>query len=392
MSRKVKTGLDLLEQAWPRSLQGARVGLLVHPASVNSSLEHASDIFLKSERFSLKSLFGPQHGIRGETQDNMIEWEGFRDKRTGLPVYSLYGSKREPLPETLAGIDVFAVDLQDVGARYYTFIWTLALAMKACEPLNKTVVVLDRPNPISGNLTEGPVLRAEYRSFVGFHPLPVRHGMTIGEIASHIKRLSCPNLSLHVIRMRGWKRGMWFDDTKLPWVLPSPNMPTVDTATVYPGMCLLEATNLSEGRGTTRPFEIFGAPFIDAHLLVKRLGEWGLPGVAFRPLTFLPTFQKYAGNVCEGAQIHVLDRTTYKPFLSAVCIIKVIRDLYPRHFAWKEPPYEYEHVLLPIDILAGTDQVRKDIEEGASLEKMESWWNDELRDFQRIRQDLLFYR
>ena len=392
MPRRVKTGLDVLEQSWPRSLQGARVGLLVHPASVNGALEHASDIFMRSGRFSVEALFGPQHGIRGETQDNMIEWEGFRDKRTGLPVHSLYGSAREPHPETLAGIDALAVDLQDVGARYYTFIWTLALAMKACEPLAKAVVVLDRPNPIGGHLTEGPVLRTEYRSFVGLHPLPVRHGMTIGEIASCFKQSSFPGLDLHVIRMRGWKREMWFDETKLPWVLPSPNMPTVDTATVYPGMCLLEATNISEGRGTTRPFEIFGAPFIDSHLLARRLGECGLPGVVFRPLTFLPTFQKYAGEVCEGAQIHVLDRKAYKPFLSAVCLIKVIRDLYPRHFAWKAPPYEYEDVLLPIDILAGTDQVRKDLEQGTSLKAMESWWNDELRDFQKIRHDVLCYR
>lgn len=392
MAHRVKTGLDIIERAWPKELRSARVGLLVHPASVNSTLEHAADVFMRSEKFSLAALFGPQHGIHGETQDNMIEWEGFRDKKTGRPVYSLYGRTREPDPKMLADIDVFAVDMQDVGARYYTFIWTLALIMKSCDRLKKTVVVLDRPNPVGGHLTEGPVLRPEFQSFVGLHPLPVRHGMTSGEIASYLKQLLYPGLCLHVIKMKGWKRQMWFDDTKLPWVLPSPNMPTIDTATVYPGMCLLEGTNISEGRGTTRPFEIFGAPFIDSQLLVKRLGEFRFPGVVFRALSFLPTFHKYAGKICEGAQLHVTDRTTYKPFLTAVCIIQVVRDFYPRNFAWKNPPYEYETVLLPIDILAGTDKVRKDIEKGASLKTMESWWNDELREFnKKIRQYFLLY-
>lgn len=393
MSRRVKSGLDIIERAWPKKLRSARVGLLVHPASVNSTLEHATDICMRAKNFSLSALFGPQHGIHGETQDNMIEWEGFRDTKTGLPVYSLYGKNREPDPKMLADIDVIAVDIQDVGARYYTFIWTLALIMKACDKLEKTVVVLDRPNPIGGHLIEGPVLTPQYRSFVGLHPLPVRHGMTIGEIASYLKQLVYPGLSLYVVRMSGWKRQMWFDDTKLPWVLPSPNMPTIDTATVYPGMCLLEGTNLSEGRGTTRPFEIFGAPFIDSRMLVRRLDEFRLPGVVFRPLSFLPTFHKYAGNVCQGSQIHVTDRTAYKPFLSSVCIIKVVRDLHPQELAWKNPPYEYEAELLPIDILAGTDRVRKDIEKGVSLEMMESWWNDELWEFDRTRRrNFLLYQ
>lgn len=393
MSRRVKSGLDIIERAWPKKLRSARVGLLVHPASVNSTLEHATDICMRAKNFSLSALFGPQHGIHGETQDNMIEWEGFRDTKTGLPVYSLYGKNREPDPKMLADIDVIAVDIQDVGARYYTFIWTLALIMKACDKLEKTVVVLDRPNPIGGHLIEGPVLTPQYRSFVGLHPLPVRHGMTIGEIASYLKQLVYPGLSLYVVRMSGWKRQMWFDDTKLPWVLPSPNMPTIDTATVYPGMCLLEGTNLSEGRGTTRPFEIFGAPFIDSLMLVRRLDEFRLPGVVFRPLSFLPTFHKYAGNVCQGSQIHVTDRTAYKPFLSSVCIIKVVRDLHPQELAWKNPPYEYEAELLPIDILAGTDRVRKDIEKGVSLEMMESWWNDELWEFDRTRRrNFLLYQ
>ncbi len=392
MAKSVKTGLDLVEREWPKDLLESRVGLLVHPASVNSRLEHASDVFAGSKKFELKSFFGPQHGIRGETQDNMVEGEGFADSRTGLPVYSLYGKTREPEPSMLADIDVLAADMQDVGARYYTFIWTLALVMKACAAAGKKVVVLDRPNPIGGDKTEGPVLRPEFRSFVGLHPIPVRHGMTIGEISLYLRDNYYPSLELYVIRLKGWKREMMFEDTGLPWVLPSPNMPTVDTAIVYPGMCLLEATNLSEGRGTTRPFEIFGAPFIDPDTLVNRLAKFDLKGVAFRPLYFLPTFQKHAGQVCGGAQIHVTERKRFRPFRMAVAILQLIVEAYPHHFSWKEPPYEYEKVLPPIDILAGTDKLRIELEKGTKLQDLEEWWNAELRDFDRTsRRNHLLY-
>jgi uncharacterized protein YbbC (DUF1343 family) len=393
MSNKVRTGLDIIEAAWPAQLNNSRIGLLVHPASINSNIEHAADICVKYGRFKVKAFLGPQHGIRGETQDNMIEWEGFRDKKTGLPVYSLYGKTRCPDHKMLQDIDVIVIDLQDVGARYYTFIWTLALVLEVCKEANKPVVVLDRPNPIGGHLIEGPVLKPEYKSFVGLRPLPVRHGMTIGEIALYLRDLYCASLDFHVLKMENWERRMWFDDTKLPWVLPSPNMPTLDTATVYPGMCLLEATNLSEGRGTTRPFEIFGAPFIDPDLLVKQLREFDLPGVFFRPLYFIPTFHKHAGQSCGGAQIHVLYREQFKPFKTAVGIIKAVYNLYPKDFTWKNPPYEYEKVLLPIDILAGSDRVRKDIENDLDLHKMELWWNRELTEFNKtIRQKYLLYR
>ncbi len=392
MPERVKTGLDLVEKEWPKDLRGSRVGLLVHPASVNSRLEHASDVFAGSGQFELKSLFGPQHGIRGETQDNMVEWEGFTDRRTGLPVYSLYGRTREPEPSMLADIDVMIVDMQDIGARYYTFIWTLALAMRSCEAAGKKVVVLDRPNPIGGHEMEGPVLRPEFSSFVGLHPLPVRHGMTIGEIALYLRDNFYTSLDLYIIRLKRWKRRMLFEDTGLPWVLPSPNMPTVDTAVVYPGMCLLEATNLSEGRGTTRPFEIFGAPFIDPDTLTGRLAEFELEGAAFRPAYFLPTFQKYAGRLCGGSQIHVTERRKFKPFKTAVAILKIIHELYPDHFSWKEPPYEYEEVLLPIDILAGTDKLRAEIEKGTGLQDLEDWWNSELKDFDRkVGRNYLLY-
>ncbi len=392
ISGKVKTGLDQVAAKWPKVLNGARIGLVVHPASVDRRLRHAASVCLESPKFRLKAFFGPQHGIRGETQDNMIEWEGFRDQGNGLPVFSLYGKTRRPTPEMLRGLDALVIDLQDVGARYYTFIWTMALIMQACRETGKAIVVLDRPNPIGGKLTEGPVLSSEYSSFVGLHPLPVRHGMTIGEIALYLQTLYS-GVQLHVIRMMGWERRMWFDDAGLPWVLPSPNMPTVETAAVYPGMCLLEGTNLSEGRGTTRPFEIFGAPFIEPDRLMGRLSGFDLGGVVFRPLYFLPTFQKHAGTLCGGAQIHVTDRRRFKPFKTGVGIIKAVFDLYPKDFSWKNPPYEYEKRLMPIDILAGTDRLRKDIEGGTGLDEMELWWDEERRAFDReIRTKTLLYK
>lgn len=389
----IQTGLDIVEDKWPSRLKGSRAGLLVHPASVNSKLEHTVDCLLKTQKFEVRALFGPQHGIRGETRDNMIEWKGFRDKKTGLPVHSLYSSKRKPEPSMVQDLDVLIVDMQDVGSRYYTFIWTMELCMQVCCEAGKSMVVLDRPNPISGNLTEGPVPDKDFTSFVGLRPLPVRHGMTIGEIGLYLTSRFYPDLDYHVMPMQGWTREMWFDETGLPWVLPSPNMPTIDTASVYPGMCLLEGTELSEGRGTTRPFEIFGAPFIEPEELVKRLGLFKLNGVIFRPLYFQPTFQKHAGRLCGGAQIHIADRKEFKPFKTGVAVIKAVYDLYPEHFRWKNPPYEYERSKMPIDILAGTDRLRNDIEQGRSLKEMEEWWQEQCLEFDReVREQYLIYK
>jgi uncharacterized protein YbbC (DUF1343 family) len=388
----VYTGLDRLKSFWPKRFRGARVGLLVHPASVNRRLEHASDIAIKSKAFEIRAFFGPQHGIRGETQDNMVEWEGFIDRKTGLPVYSLYGETRKPSGEMLKDIDVLLIDLQDVGSRYYTFIWTMDLCIQACLENNRSIIILDRPNPIGGEITEGPVLDMALSSFVGLKPLPVRHGMTIGEIGLYMRDKFYPEIDLHLIRMKGWSRRMWFDDTGLPWVLPSPNMPTLDTAIVYPGICLLEGTNLSEGRGTTRPFEMIGSPFIDPDSLVNRLREFRIPGVIFRPLYFQPTFHKHAGRLCGGIQIHVIDRNRFRSFKTGVAIIKAVHDLYPDEFRWKEPPYEYETEKLPIDIIAGTERLRELIESGESLKVMEDWWQEECRWFDRnVRRDFLIY-
>ncbi|HTZ19213.1 MAG TPA: DUF1343 domain-containing protein [Dissulfurispiraceae bacterium] len=387
-----RTGLDRFEHNWPRALTGAKVGLLVHPASVNKRLQHASTVLLQSRKLEVKAFFGPQHGIRGETQDNMVEWKGFRDRRTGLPVYSLYSETRKPGASVLKELDALVVDLQDVGARYYTFIWTMELCMQAYAETGKPVVILDRPNPIGGSVIEGTVLSPSFSSFVGLRPLPVRHGMTVAEIALYLKNEYYPSLDMHVVPMSGWKRTMWFDETGLPWVLPSPNMPTLDTAIVYPGMCLLEGTLLSEGRGTTRPFEIFGAPFIDPDRLVGRLTGFKLPGVVFRPLWYQPTFHKHSGGICGGAQIHVTDRNKFRPFKTGVAVLKAVHDLYPKQPLWKSPPYEYETVKMPVDILAGTDRLRTEIEKGADLDLMESWWIAECRSFDRkVRKKYLLY-
>ena len=347
--------LDHLDELWPKKLRGARVGALLHLASVSSKLEHASRVLERcnDDLFRLVAFFGPQHGFLGQTQDNMMEWKSYEHPRLRIPVYSLYAEHREPTAEMLQDLDVLLVDLQDIGARYYTFIWTMYLCMRACEKNGVAMVVLDRPNPINGISVEGPLLDPHYRSFVGLHQIPVRHGKTIGELAQQFRDEAFPKCKLSILPIKNWNREMWFDHTGLPWVMPSPNMPTLDTATVYPGMCLLEGTNISEGRGTTRPFEIFGAPFIDPEKLSSELNALNLPGVFFRENYFQPTFHKFAGELCGGAQIHVTDRDEFRPFLTGVEIIKRIRKIYGKEFQWRQPPYEYEWKRLPIEILIG---------------------------------------
>lgn len=392
MTTSTKTGLDLFETHWPKALKGAKVGLLVNHASVNKHLIHAVDLFYQSQQCKLTTLFGPQHGIFGQTQDNMIEWEGFKDGKTGLPIHSLYGETRKPQPHMLENIDTLVIDLQDIGSRYYTFIWSMELCMQACLEQKKSLVILDRPNPINGKTIEGPVLEQSYGSFVGNRPLPVRHGMTIGEIACYLKATYYSALDLHIIKMEGWHRRMWYEQTKLPWIMPSPNMPTLDTAFVYPGMCLLEGTHISEGRGTTKPFEIFGAPYIDPEKILIRLSILNLPGVTFRPLYFQPTFQKHAEEICGGAQIHVTHKERFKPFKTAVAILQTIYQAYPEEMLWKDPPYEYEMIKLPIDILAGSDKLRKQLEAKVDLNEMEAEWNKENVIFDKeIRQAFLMY-
>lgn len=345
----VRTGLDILVREEFSRLRGLRIGVLCNQASVDANLDHILDLLLPFDRqgfLKVRAVFGPQHGLFGHTQDNMVEWEGSVDPRTGWRIFSLYGEHRKPTPEMLEGIDLFVVDLQDVGARYYTFMWTLDLCIQACAQSGIPVLVLDRPNPISGAQVEGTVLDPEYASFVGLRPLPMRHGMTIGELALSFGEAE-------VVTMEGWSREMYFSDTGLPWAMPSPNMPTPDTAIVYPGGCLVEGTNLSEGRGTTRPFEIVGAPFLDAHRFSETLNSERLPGVKFRPIEFQPTFQKHAGQLCGGCFIHVLDRQAFRPVLTFLALLRAAMLHGGERFRWKEPPYEYEYVRRPIDILMG---------------------------------------
>ncbi len=376
----VKTGLDVLISQNFATVKGKQVGLLCNQASIASDYKHAIEWFVKAHQqniFQLKALFGPQHGLFGHTQDNMIEWEGYKDPYSGVTVFSLYGTHRKPTAQMLKDLDVLVVDLQDVGARYYTFIWTMALCMEACVENNVSLLVLDRPNPIGGTQIEGPWLNMDFKSFVGWHPLPVRHGLTIGEVALYLKSHFYPQLDLQIVKMENWQRTLYFDQTHQPWAMPSPNMPIVQTAVVYPGMCLLEATNLSEGRGTTRPFEIFGAPWMDHWSLAQRLNDYNLPGVHFRPLEFQPTFNKHQGEVCKGCFIHVTDRQTFKPFLTTIAILRESILQYGSHFQWKNPPYEYEYHKLPFDILVGNDWLRPMLEAGETLKAMEERWQAE---------------
>lgn len=364
----VRTGLQRLLDGDAPHLRDASTGLIVHPASVTPDLVHATDA-LGAAGFNLRALFGPQHGALGEKQDNMIESDHFVDSRSGLPVHSLYSDTRKPTPRMLEGLDAVLFDLQDVGVRVYTFVWTMALAMEACAEAGVRFVVLDRPNPIGGAV-EGPVLREGFESFVGLHPIPLRHGLTCGELARWLVAERGIDCDLEVVECQGWQRDTAWRETDLPWVMPSPNLPTPESCVVYPGMVLVEGTNLSEGRGTTRPFELVGAPFLDGHELAEVLVSAELPGVRFRACHFEPTFQKHARAVCGGAQLHVTDTEAFQPVRTAVALFRACRDLAPDDFAWRSPPYEYEETLMPIDILWGHDGLRRGVDAGASVEEI----------------------
>lgn len=391
MNTTVSSGLQELLRAMPDSYRGARVGIICNPASVNLQYSHALDLLAACPHVRLTTGFGPQHGARQDKQDNMIESEDFRDPRLGIPIYSLYGTYRKPIPEMLADLDVLFCDLVDVGARIYTFMYTMALAMEACAEAGKRFVVLDRPNPIGGRDCEGNILDPGFRSFVGLYPIPMRHGMTLGELALLFNKEFGIGVELDVIQMKGWRREQWLDQTGLPWVMPSPNMPTLDTAAVYPGMVLIEGTMLSEGRGTTRPFEYVGAPYIDPCEFAAYLNELKLPGVHFRPVFFRPTFQKWQDQLCGGVQIHVLDRRAFQPFLAGLAVLKASLELYPGQFQWRQPPYEYEYEKMPIDILLGTDWIRKQLEAGRSLTEIQASWQEDLMRFNRTREGYLLY-
>ncbi len=351
----VQTGLARLATDGLSHLAGKRLGLLVNATSVDAQLRHAIDLLRGRSELDVTALFGPEHGVRGDAQD-MIGVDAATDALTGLPVHSLDGhteASLSPTPEMLDQIDVMVFDIQDVGSRYYTFVWTMVLAMRACAKANKTFVVLDRPNPITGVHIEGSAIMPGFESFVGLVSCPNRHGMTAGEIARWRHGVERLDLELHVVTMRGWERDMWFEHTGLPWVLPSPNMPTVDTALVYPGMCLVEGTELSEARGTTRPFELSGAPHIDGHRLARDLVAMDLPGAAFRPVVYTPTFHKHAMKPCGGIQIHVTNPEQFRPYRTGIAFLKACHDQAPDQFKWREKAYEFVDKIPAIDLLCG---------------------------------------
>jgi len=374
-----------------RQLEGLRVGLVCNPASVDAHIAHAAHLVSCLPGVTLAALFGPQHGFRSDLQDNMIESPHASDAIRRVPVYSLYSDTREPTADMLKGLDLLVVDLQDVGARIYTFIYTMANCLRAARRHGIPIVVCDRPNPIGGADVEGPMLEAGYESFVGLFPIPMRHGMTMGELARLFNDAFGIGANLRVEKVEGWARGMYFDETGLPWVMPSPNMPTLDTAIVYPGAVLFEGTQLSEGRGTTRPFEYLGAPWIDAEHVAEDLNALDLDGVTFRPIVFEPTFQKHARVTCGGCQIHVTDRRTFKPVLTGVAVMGQFHRANPSRFAWRQPPYEYEHEKMPIDILAGSPALREQIEGGVNAREIAASWSDGVTAFERLRRAHLLY-
>jgi len=373
------------------SLDGKRIGVVCNPASVDGQLRHVADLFARYPRAELVALFGPQHGFRSDVQDNMIETGHGEDCVRRVPVYSLYSETREPTAEMLKDVDELVIDLQDVGSRIYTFIYTMANCLIACRKHRVKAIVCDRPNPIGGIGVEGPMLLHGYESFVGQYPIPMRHGMTIGELARLFNEEFGIGADLQVVTMSEWARDMYFDATGLPWVIPSPNMPTLDTAIVYPGTVLFEGTNVSEGRGTTRPFELTGAPWPIAERFAEQMNSLGLGGVFFRPTVFEPTFQKHAKTTCAGCQMHVLDRSAFRPVEAGVALIKAFRDAGPSQFAWRPPPYEYEHTKMPIDILAGSSELREQIEAGVNARDIARSWTASVDGFLRTRERYLLY-
>jgi uncharacterized protein YbbC (DUF1343 family) len=386
----VQTGLERLIKAPPKWLKRKRIGLLSNPASVNSQLCHASIAVDQCFPDKLKALYSPQHGFFAEKQDNMIESDHTIDPILNLPVYSLYGQTRIPTEEMLDLVDVLIVDLQDVGTRVYTFIYTVSNCMEAAKRYDKKIVVLDRPNPIGGLQIEGNCLAADCESFVGRYPIPMRHGLTIGEFCSLINDHFGIGCNLDVISMNGWKRSMYFQDTGLPWVAPSPNLPTPNSAIVYPGQVLWEGTNASEGRGTTQPFELFGAPYFDTRELLSTLSD-KISGVILRPVVFEPTSNKWHGQPCYGFQIHVLNPLDFSPYTSSLNYLQAVVHHHKEQFEWKSPPYEYEFTRLPVDLIIGDSTIRQRLENRESVDDIVTTWQTDLDEFRKISRKYYLY-
>ncbi len=385
-------GLDILIDNLPDALKKKKLGVVCHAASINSHYHHIIDLLAQRSDITLTAIFGPQHGLYGQTQDNMVEWEGELHPVLKIPVYSLYGATRKPTAAMLEGIDCLLFDVQDVGARPYTYIWTLKLCMQACAEQGISLWVLDRPNPISGLSVDGPLLDDEYFSFVGGAPIPLCHRLTMGEMARLLHKLYFPQVELKVQWMEGWWRNSFWPQTGLPWVMPSPNMPTFDTALVYPGQVLLEATNISEARGTTRPFELFGAPYLDPKAFLKAVEKHGVSGCIFREHAFIPSFQKWGGSFCNGFQIHVTNTREFNPVETTVAVISAIKKTaIQEKFEWKQPPYEYEYEKMPFDILAGNTELRDAIEDGVSAREVRAFWCSQYGPFEEMMSSLTFY-
>jgi len=389
--KAVKLGLEKILDEQVNLLKGLRVGLVCNPASVNHQFQHAADLFYENEQINLTTLFGPQHGIRGDVQDNMIETFHIVDSQTEIPIYSLYSETRQPTQEMLLGLDALVFDLQDVGCRVYTFIYTMANCMRACAKYGKKMFVIDRPNPINGIDIEGNLLELGHESFVGMYPIPMRHGMTVGELAKFFNTDFELHCELEVITMDNWSREDFYDETDAPWVMPSPNMPTVDTSVVFPATVYLEGTQVSEGRGTTRPFETVGANYINALELSDALTSLELSGVIFRPINFLPTFQKFANESCSGVFLHITDRKAFEPVITGLAIIKTIFDLYPDEFKWKNPPYEYVYDRNPFDVISGTTKIREFFEQGKTIKDIKNSWQTNVEEFYKTREKYLLY-
>ncbi|MBN2390773.1 MAG: DUF1343 domain-containing protein [Anaerolineae bacterium] len=376
---RVLAGLDCLIAGGAAQLKGQRVGLVTHPAAVTRDLTDSVTAFLRCG-VTLTALFGPEHGFSGAVADGQhVQNAVYSD--TQMPIYSLYGITQEPTPDMLADIEVLLFDMQDVGARFYTFISTLFYVLKGAAKADVPVVVLDRPNPINGRVCEGPVLSPGFESFVGVLPIPLRYGLTIGELARYMDDTQGLHADLTVIPMEGWQRDWWFDETGLTWVPTSPAMPHVSTAMVYPGMCFLEGTNVSEGRGTALPFEVCGAPWIDGEALASHLNALGLPSARFRPTQFVPSASKFAGEVCGGVQIHITDREAFRPVTMGLYLLTALKALYPPNFVWLSQSWEGTHP--HIDLLAGTDQVRRAIEAGVDVTELVEGWAGDVADFEQ---------
>ncbi len=365
----MKLGIDIILTKERHLVEGCKVGLLANQASIDSAGRHAVDIFGSEKDIDLQALFGPEHGIATKAQDmEPVASFDFPDYNRKLPIYSLYGDSFEsltPTDEMLSNIDVLVIDLQDVGSRYYTYVWTAVLCMKACAKRKKRVVILDRPNPINGVDCEGALQEKGFESFVGLHRLPIRHAMTIGEIASYINDKEKIGADLHIVKMEGWNRQWFWRDTNLKWVNPSPNMRSFNAALLYPGMCLVEGTNMSEGRGTDTPFEIVGAPYIDSENLIYATEKLNLPGVKLAPTSFIPTMQKWTGAICNGVRWTITDEKAFRPYLTGLAFIWAAHRLYKKDgFAWRKEKYEFVSDKPAIDLLTGSSFFRENIDKG----------------------------